>query len=136
MFWDYVKLEEIFGPIMPIKTFQNIDEVIATINAGDKPLAIYIFSKKKKVQQRLLKEVSAGAAVVNEVSIHHFNSHLPFGGVNHSGIGKSHGYFGFLEFSNQKAVVKQWSPIHISALLQPPYTRFSKWLVDKLVRFF
>jgi aldehyde dehydrogenase (NAD+) len=128
--------EEIFGPIMPIKSFSNLDEVIHAINAGEKPLAMYIFSKKKEVQARLLKETSAGAAVINEVSIHHFNSELPFGGVNNSGIGKSHGYFGFLEFSNQKAVVKQWAPFHISALLQPPYTGFTKWLVDKLVRFF
>ncbi len=128
--------EEIFGPIMPIKTFKKLDEVIDAINAGEKPLAMYIFSKKKQVQKRLLNETSSGAAIINEVSIHHFNSELPFGGVNNSGIGKSHGYFGFLEFSNQKAVVKQWLPFNISALLQPPYTAFTKWLVDKLVRIF
>lgn len=128
--------EEIFGPIMPIKSFSNLDEVIDAINAGEKPLAMYVFSKKKKVQTRILKETSAGAVVINEVSVHHFNSELPFGGVNNSGIGKSHGYFGFLEFTNQKAVVKQWSPFNMSALLQPPYTGFTKWLVDKLLRYF
>lgn len=128
--------EEIFGPIMPIKTFEKIDEVVQAINAGEKPLAMYIFSKNKRLQKKLLYETSAGATVINEVSVHHFNSHLPFGGVNNSGIGKSHGYFGFLEFTNQKAVVSQWSPFNISALLQPPYTKFTKWLVDKLVRFF
>jgi aldehyde dehydrogenase (NAD+) len=131
-----IDCEEIFGPIMPIKTFTHIDEVIDAINAGENPLAMYIFSNKTNVQMQLLKETSAGAVVINEVSIHHFNSNLPFGGVNNSGIGKSHGYFGFLEFSNQKAVVKQWSPFNISALLQPPYTGFTKWLVDKLLRYF
>ena len=131
-----VNQQEIFGPILPIKTFINVEELPAEILAHGKPLAMYVFSKNKKTSDYLLQNISCGATVINEVFIHHFNSYLPFGGVNSSGIGKSHGHFGFLEFSNQKAVVKQWLPWHTSRLLHPPYTKFSKFVANILMRFF
>lgn len=131
-----VDQEEIFGPILPIKTFVSVNEVIDSINQGFKPLVMYIFSKNDKFKKSLLKHTSSGAVVINDVYIHHFNSHLPFGGVNHSGIGKSHGYFGFLEFSNQRAVVNQWFPVSTSTLLQPPYTSWKKRLIKVIVKFF
>lgn len=131
-----VDQEEIFGPILPIKTFVSVNEVIDSINQGFKPLVMYIFSKNDKFKKSLLKHTSSGAAVMNDVYIHHFNSHLPFGGVNNSGIGKSHGYFGFLEFSNQRAVVNQWFPISTSTVLQPPYTKWKKRLVKGIVNLF
>jgi len=131
-----VNQQEIFGPILPVKTFAHLEELPANIIAHGNPLAMYIFSKDKKAVRYLLQHVSAGACIVNEAFIHHFNSHLPFGGINKSGIGKSHGHFGFLEFSNQKAVIRQWLPWHVSKLLQPPYTKFSNFLTKLLIKYF
>ena len=128
--------EEIFGPILPIKSYTNLEQVIDHIHQGSKPLAVYLFSKNKKNVNHVLANVSAGATLVNEVYIHHYNSYLPFGGVNHSGIGKSHGHFGFLEFTNQKAVVKQWLPFSATKLIQPPYSAAKKRLAKLIVKFF
>ena len=128
--------EEIFGPILPIKSYTNLEQVIDHIHQGSKPLAVYLFSKNKKNVNHVLANVSAGATLVNEVYIHHYNSYLPFGGVNHSGIGKSHGHFGFLEFTNQKAVVKQWLPFSATKLIQPPYSASKKRLAKLIVKFF
>lgn len=127
---------EIFGPILPIKTYENIEDVLLILQDEAPPLALHIFTKNKKLAQNIIDNTRSGAVLVNETFIHHFNSHLPFGGVNKSGIGKSHGYFGFLEFSNQKAVVKHHLPWQPSSLLHPPYTNFSKWLVNLLLRWF
>ena len=127
--------DEIFGPILPITTFANHQELLAQLSASEKPLALYIFTSDTKLTKKITQEISAGAILINETLLHHFNSHLPFGGINNSGIGKSHGHFGFLEFTNQKAVVVQWSPLHISSLLRPPYGRLSKLISDFLLKY-
>jgi len=123
--------EEIFGPLMPLRTYKSIDEVIDYVNMGEKPLALYIYSRRKRITQRIINETSSGAVVVNNSATHYTNPHLPFGGVNNSGIGKGNGYFGFTAFSNNKAIQKHWLPINILKLIYPPYTD-SK---DKLARF-
>ena len=128
--------EEIFGPLLPIKTFTSVEELAARINAGSKPLAMHIFTRKKARADYLIAHTQAGAVLVNETFIHHFNSYLPFGGVNNSGLGKSHGYHGFLEFVNPKAVVRHWLPWRPSSLLHPPYTKFTRFLVDVLLKYF
>lgn len=130
-----VMREEIFGPILPIKTFMHKQDLMQQLHLGEKPLALHVFTTDKKLAEQVVAEISSGAVVINETFLHHFNSHLPFGGVNNSGIGKSHGHFGFLEFSNQKAVVEQWLPMRISALLRPPYGKFSKRISDFLLKF-
>ncbi len=126
--------EEIFGPILPVLTFKSLDEAIAIVNAQPKPLALYIFSRLKKVQQRILRETSSGGACINDSGIHFFQHNLPFGGVNTSGIGKSHGYYGFLDFSNQKAVLKQRWGFTITKVFYPPYTGWSSKIMDWLFR--
>ena len=127
--------DEIFGPILPITTFANKQELMALLSAGEKPLALYVFTSDATLAKKITQEISAGAVIVNETFLHHFNSHLPFGGINNSGMGKSHGHFGFLEFTNQKAVVMQWSPLHISTLLRPPYGKLSKFISDFLLKY-
>lgn len=122
--------EEIFGPLLPIITYQNLDEAISIINAKEKPLALYIFSKSNKNIQKILNETSSGGVCVNETLLHITNPNLPFGGVNNSGIGKSHGKWGFIDFSNEKAVLKQKLPFGASRLLYPPYTKFTKFVID------
>ncbi len=112
--------EEIFGPILPIVTYEDLDEVIAKINAKSKPLAMYIFSKSNSNIKKLIKETSAGGTCVNDVLVHISNPKLPFGGVNGSGTGSSHGFFGFKAFSHERAVVFQ-SKIGFNSLIYPPY---------------
>ena len=132
----HIAQEEIFGPLLPIKTFTSVEELAARINAGSKPLAMHIFTRKKARADYLIGHTQACAVLVNETFIHHFNSYLPFGGVNNSGLGKSHGYHGFLEFVNPKAVVRHWLPWRPSSLLHPPYTKFTRFLVDVLLKYF
>jgi aldehyde dehydrogenase (NAD+) len=128
--------EEIFGPILPIIVFKRLEEAIALINEKPKPLALYIFSRNKKEQQQILRETSSGGVCINDSGIHFLHHNLPFGGVNHSGIGKSHGYYGFLTFSNEKPVLKQRAGLTSVSAFYPPYTTRSKKLMDWFLKFF
>jgi len=96
--------EEIFGPILPVMTFENIEEPINYINKNEKPLAFYYFGKNKKAKEVLAKTTSGGACI-NDTLMHITNHNLPFGGVGNSGLGKYHGQESFLAFSNRRAVV-------------------------------
>ena len=127
--------EEIFGPVLPILTFRKLEEAIAIVNAKPKPLALYVFSQSTSVQERVLSETSSGGACINDCGIHFFQHNLPFGGVNHSGLGKSHGYSGFLAFSNQKSVLKQRNGLTSVKMLYPPYTKRSARILGWLFRF-
>ena len=96
--------EEIFGPIMPIMTYENIDDVVAYIEERDKPLALYIYSNNPNNIDKVLNKTSSGGVTVNGVFSHYLENQLPFGGVNGSGMGSYHGVFGFRTFSHQRAV--------------------------------
>jgi aldehyde dehydrogenase (NAD+) len=126
--------EEIFGPILPVVAYDTLDDAIAIINSKEKPLALYIGSKSNKNIGHILANTSSGAAVVNDTMLHYSHTKLPFGGVNNSGIGKSGGQYGFLEFSNQKAVLKQ--RLSLNNLLYPPYTKKIDSLVHLLIKYF
>jgi aldehyde dehydrogenase (NAD+) len=97
--------EEIFGPIMPIIGYDSFDEVIAHINRGERPLALYLFSNTSALRTRLENETSSGAICVNETMVHAGHPGLPFGGVGNSGIGGYNGKFGFDTFSHKKPVL-------------------------------
>jgi aldehyde dehydrogenase (NAD+) len=128
--------KEIFGPILPYIVYNDLQEVIDKINSKEKPLALYIYSKSNKNVDRIINNTRAGATCVNQSGIHFFNSNLPFGGSNNSGIGKGNGFFGFEEFSNARAIVKQWSPISGLDKLTPPYTDFKQKLIDLTIKWF
>jgi aldehyde dehydrogenase (NAD+) len=128
--------EEIFGPILPIVTYRTLDEALNFINEKPKALALYVFSTQRKIQQKILKETSAGAVCINDAGIHFLHHSLPFGGVNNSGIGKSHGHYGFIAFSNEKPVLKQKSGLTSVRAFYPPYTSFSKKLMDWFLKLF
>ncbi|HEX6224544.1 MAG TPA: aldehyde dehydrogenase family protein [Chryseolinea sp.] len=128
--------EEIFGPILPVVVFKELDEAIALVNQKPKPLALYIFSEKKTEQQRIIRETTSGGVCINECGIHFLHHNLPFGGVNHSGMGKSHGYHGFLAFSNEKPVLKQRKGLTSVSVFYPPYTARSKKLMEWFLRLF
>jgi aldehyde dehydrogenase (NAD+) len=127
--------EEIFGPILPIKTYKTIDEVIQYINSKEKPLALYIFSSSKKQINHIINNTRAGSTCINNNVLQYSNHHLPFGGSNNSGIGKSHGFFGFEEFSNKPSLLKQ-NFKGAMELLFPPYTSFKKKLADFTIKWF
>jgi len=121
---------EIFGPILPIMTYKNLQQAINFINAKDKPLALYIFSNQIKNQEKIIKETSSGGTCVNDVLVHISNPNLPFGGVNNSGMGSCHGIYGFKNFSHERAVVFQ-SKLGVTRMIYPPYDKklgLLKWL--------
>lgn len=118
-FDDPVMQSEIFGPIMPIITYENLDEVIQIINSRPKPLALYLFSKDKGNINKVLKNTSSGGMCVNETIMHVASSYLPFGGVGESGMGKYHGKNSFFAFTHEKAVVNKGFAIDISLRYAP-----------------
>ncbi|MCK6617304.1 MAG: aldehyde dehydrogenase family protein [Cyclobacteriaceae bacterium] len=126
--------EEIFGPVLPIIPYHSSKDAIRFINKKPKPLALYIFGTDKKEQHEILINTSSGAVCINDCAIHFLHPNLPFGGVNNSGIGKSHGYYGFLAFSNEKPVLRQRSGFTSVQLFYPPYTRRAKKIMDWLIR--
>ncbi|CAN5403084.1 aldehyde dehydrogenase family protein [soil metagenome] len=128
--------EEIFGPVLPVLTFKTKEEVIHQVNSRPKPLALYIFSRKSSFREYILANTSAGGVCINECVLQFTHPNLPFGGVNNSGIGKSHGYYGFLAFSNEKPILRQKSGWSAPYLLHPPYTKRMKKIVDVLLRWF
>ena len=129
--------EEIFGPILPIKTFKNIDEPINYINDGEHPLALYIYSNNKKNINRIINETRSGGVVTNYSNTHYTNPNLPFGGVNNSGLGKTNGQFGFKAFSNPRAIQQKQSwNIDIIKMLYPPYNLKKLKLTTLLTKYF
>lgn len=102
---DKVMEEEIFGPVLPVLAYDQIDEAFEIVAQFEKPLGAYLFTNDSKIKQRFLREVPFGGGGINEASMHVTNSNLPFGGVGNSGIGSYHGKFGFDCFSHQKAVI-------------------------------
>ncbi len=130
-----IRKHEIFGPIMPVYEFTDIDEVIQEINSREKPLALYIFSRSKKNIHQILSNTRAGGGCINHNVIHFFNNALPFGGTNNSGIGKGHGDAGFKAFSNARGMLKQHVPNVLDFLL-PPYNSFKQKIIDLAIKYF
>lgn len=127
--------EEIFGPILPIKTYGNIEEAIAYINSKEKPLALYIYSRSNKNIKNIINSTRAGSTCINNNIVQYTNHNLPFGGSNNSGIGKTHGVFGFQEFSNQRSILKQHLKGSIEFLF-PPYTEIKQKLANLTIKWF
>ena len=122
---------EIFGPILPVISYSNLDEVIRFINSREKPLAAYLFSTDRKKQKRFIRETSSGACLINDVILHIANKKLPFGGVGESGTGRYHGKFSLRTFSNMKSVMKT-SPSLDLPFKYPPFNNAK----GKLLRIF
>ncbi len=123
---------EIFGPVLPVVTVQNLDEAIEFVNSRPKPLAAYLFTKTKNVRERVIKEVPAGGMVVNHLVFHFATAKLPFGGVGPSGMGAYHGKWGFDEFSHKKSVLTKPTRPDAMSFMYPPYTKTAKKLARKL----
>ena len=124
--------DEIFGPILPVLTVENLDAAIAFVNARPKPLAAYLFTKAKAVREKVIREVPAGGMVVNHLVFHFATHKLPFGGVGPSGLGAYHGKFGFETFSHKKSVLMKPTRPDLTAMIYPPYTEKAWKLARKL----
>lgn len=125
--------QEIFGPVLPVLEFSEIDKVIATINSNPKPLALYVFSKQKQFTDKVIQQTSAGDSAINATVIHILHQNLPFGGVNNSGIGKVGGIWGFQAFSHERSLVED--KLGLSGMLSPPYTPKVKRAVKAAIRY-
>jgi len=124
---DPVMQEEIFGPVLPILSFTNLEEVINTINSHPKPLALYLFTENHSVEKQLLSNVSFGGGCINDTILHVASPYLPFGGVGNSGIGSYHGKKSFDTFTHYKSVLKQTTLFDIS-LRYPNAKNALKWI--------
>ncbi|AUD02857.1 aldehyde dehydrogenase family protein [Spirosoma pollinicola] len=128
-----VMQEEIFGPVLPVLTYANLDDALRIINQREKPLALYIHSRNRKTTQYILDRTSAGDTVINDTLLQFGNVELPFGGVNNSGLGKSNGFFSFQEFSNQRGVMQR--DFGTMKFIYPPYTDKVKKLINFVVKY-
>ncbi|KIL22353.1 Aldehyde dehydrogenase [Bacillus safensis] len=119
--WTSASMEdEIFGPLLPILTYSDLDDAIKSINKLSKPLALYLFTSDNQVEEKVLTEISSGGVSINNTVTHLANPELPFGGVGNSGIGAYHGHYSFTTFSHEKSFLKTSTKINVP-LLFPPY---------------
>jgi aldehyde dehydrogenase (NAD+) len=127
-FDDAVMQEEIFGPIMPLISYTNLDAAIAKVKAYPKPLSLYVFTNDKNEQRKILNELSFGGGGVNEAVMHITNHHMPFGGVGESGIGSYHGESGFKTFSHNKSILDKPTWFELSLKFSPRSAKKLKWV--------
>lgn len=127
--------EEIFGPLLMVKTYSGVDEAIDYINTHPRPLALYYFGDDKAEQSRVLNRTTSGGVAVNDVMMHVAQEDLPFGGVGASGMGSYHGHDGFKNFSHAKAVFEQGRRFDLGRFMRPPFTpRLRKILLSQVKR--
>ena len=131
-FEDSIMEDEIFGPILPIISFENLEDVITKIKEREKPLSLYVYSKNKIIIKKILNEISFGGGAINESLVHLSNPNLPFGGVGASGIGSYHSKAGFDTFTHYKSI------LHKSFLFEPsvkylPFTKLKKKILKFLL---
>jgi aldehyde dehydrogenase (NAD+) len=125
--------DEIFGPVLPVISYTDVSKPISRINENPKPLALYVYSKNDTTIDRVITETSTGGSCINMSMLHFSHANLPFGGVNNSGIGASHGIFGFRAFSHERAILRdRFSTI---PMLFPPYTNRVKSLVKFTLKY-
>ena len=119
-----VMQDEIFGPVLPVKRYKNIDDTIAYINDHPRPLGLYYFGKDSSEENKVLSHTTSGGVTVNDVVMHVAQEDLPFGGVGPSGMGAYHGYDGFKTFSHAKAIYTQPGIVaKLAAAMRPPYKK-------------
>jgi aldehyde dehydrogenase (NAD+) len=127
-----IQTEEIFGPLLPVIPYTDLDQAIDEINKGPKPLSLYVWSKTEANIQRVLKRTSAGGSCVNHCVVQYAHGNLPFGGVNNSGIGSAHGIYGFKAFSHERSIVR--TRFMMAKLFFPPYTAFKSKILGIMLK--
>lgn len=122
--------EEIFGPLLPILTYDTIDEAIEFVNNRDRPLALYYFGQDSVEEQRVIRHTNSGGVTVNDVMTHAFSDTLPFGGIGPSGMGAYHGKAGFLTFSHARAIYRQSKAVEAEYALRGPFGAATHAYID------
>lgn len=128
--------DEIFGPVLPVLTYRELDDVYAQLHAAgeEKPLALYVFSENDERIEEVLRNTTAGGTCVNNAVVHLANPNLPFGGTGSSGVGSYHGYFGFRAFSHERAILRQ-GRLDTFKLVAPPYTSAVAKMIERVTRY-
>jgi coniferyl-aldehyde dehydrogenase len=128
-----VMQEEIFGPILPVVTYDGLDEAIAYVNARPRPLALYFFSDDAEARQKVVERTTSGGVLINDTILHYAQDDLPFGGIGPSGMGAYHGFEGFRTMSHAKAVFAQ-ARFNVVDLFRPPFGKAFDFLLKIQLR--
>jgi aldehyde dehydrogenase (NAD+) len=126
--------EEIFGPVLPILTFTDIDEAIEEIRLKENPLSCYLFTHDRSIQHKVIRRLKFGGGTFNDTVSHFIDPNLPFGGIGTSGHGSYHGRYTFEAFSHKKGIIKRGSWIDIP-LRYPPYSTFKEKVLKIVSKF-
>lgn len=126
--------EEIFGPLLPVKSYADVDEAVDYINARPRPLGLYYFGEDRAEQGHVLANTTSGGVSVNDVLMHCAQEDLPFGGVGPSGMGAYHGFDGFRQFSHAKAVFAQGRRFDLARMTRPPFSPRFRRMIDSQVK--
>jgi coniferyl-aldehyde dehydrogenase len=127
--------EEIFGPVLPVLSYESLDEAIRYVNRQQRPLALYWFGDNGERREQVLRGTISGGVTINDACWHVAQENLPFGGVGASGMGAYHGEYGFRAFSKERAVLHQ-AAFNGITLFRPPYGRRFATLIALLKRYF
>jgi len=133
-FDDNIMNDEIFGPILPVISYTNIDDAIGQVNGLSKPLSCYVFSKSKKLKKKILNEISFGGGAINDAVMHITNHNLPFGGVGYSGFGNYHGEAGFKTFSHFKGILDKPTWFELPLKYFPHTSQKLRW-IKQVIKF-
>lgn len=128
-----VMRDEIFGPLLPIKTYRQLDEVVEYLNTQDSPLALYYFGENDENKARLRDDILSGGMTINDVIVQVLCNEIPFGGVGTSGMGRYHGIDGFREFSHLKAVYSQTPCEEVAGFMRPPYNDAMRSMLEQKI---
>lgn len=132
--WDTPCMEEeLFGPILPIIEYSDLNQVIESVQAKEKPLALYIFTEDQSVEKRLIDSISSGGVCVNDTIMHILNPGLPFGGVGNAGMGQYHGKYSFETFSHKRSICKKSTKISTN-MIYPPYTKEKLAIIRRIFK--
>ncbi len=130
--------EELFGPILPLIGYSNLEEVLSILQKKERPLTLYIFSHDKKIQTKIMNTIKSGGVTINNCLLNYCNFNLPFGGDQHSGQGANHGFHGFETFSHKRSISTQGDWLNTLRLFYPPFTGFKNriniWLLKLIGR--
>ena len=126
--------DEIFGPLLPVKTYKELDEAIGYVNSKDRPLGLYFFGDDQSEQRKVLDRTTSGGVTLNDVIMHVSMEDLPFGGVGPSGMGAYHGLDGFRTFSHAKAVYTQSKAKMVAEMFRPPYSAKTRKTLARMIK--
>jgi aldehyde dehydrogenase (NAD+) len=135
--WNHPLMQtEIFGPILPLLSYADEEKLFLNLSKMDRPLNLYVFSEHEAFINEVMKYTRSGGVTINECLLNYCNNYLPFGGDHHSGMGKTHGQYGFNLFSHQRAVTKQSFLPSVANVFTPPYSKIKERIKNFLINYF